>query len=251
MAAWYIWIPKTLFVEHSRQVKIFASRIFGIIVRNAHKLVRAFLFLSNHSTWGIGFSFTLAREQALVTATPVLRTIHIILEIFVANLNIALGGNPFVFNGEPRLNVWSLLERGLTCIFLQKSDTFSNRVIITVSKTGESEWRNLVNLGWLWQCNFFGMYINCCYFCVRFRPKNFLSLSFFLSFFFIVPRWRLGRPVKTFDNSWKDACHWEGMWPRSLGGWGWSLIVLSQLRMCTHENKSMFVFFKSLRYYGE
>ena len=27
--------------------------------------------------------------------------------------------------------------------------------------------------------------------------------------------------------------------------------VLSQLRMCTHENKSMFVFFKSLRFYGE
>ena len=148
-------------------------------------LVKVFLFMINHSTWGIGFSFALAREQALVTATPVLRTIHIILEIFVANLNIALGGNPFVFNGEPRLNVWSLLERGLTCIFLQKSDTFSNRVIITVSKTGESEWRNLVNLGWLWQCNFFGMYINCCYFCGRVGAKNFLSLSLslFLSLF--------------------------------------------------------------------
>ena len=32
----------------------------------------------------------------------------------------------------------------------------------------------------------FGMYINCCYFCVHVRPKNFLSLS---SFFFIVPRY--------------------------------------------------------------
>ena len=35
MAPWYIWITKTLFVEHSRQVNVFASRIFGIIVRNA------------------------------------------------------------------------------------------------------------------------------------------------------------------------------------------------------------------------
>ena len=51
-------------------------------------------------------------------------------------------------------------------------------MIIAISKTGESEWRNLVNLGWLWQCNlFFGMYINCRYFWVRVRPKNFLSPS--------------------------------------------------------------------------
>ena len=46
---------------------------------------------------------------------------------------------------------------------------------------GESKWRNLVNLGWLWQCKF-GMYINCCYFWVRVRPKNFLSLSLSVSF---------------------------------------------------------------------
>ena len=90
------------------------------------------------------------------------------------NLKIALGVNPFVSNGEPRLNVPSLLE--------PKSDTFSHRVITAISKTGKSEWKNLVNLGWLWQCNFFGMYINCYYFCVRVRPKKFLSLS--LSFFF-------------------------------------------------------------------
>ena len=148
-------------------------------------LVIAFLFVINHSTWSIAFSSALAREQALVTATPVLQTISIILEIFVANLNIALGGNPFVFDGEPRLNGLSLLERGLTCIFLPKSDTFSHRVIIAISKKGESEWRNLVNLGWLWQCNFFGMYINCRYFWVCVRAKNFLSLclSLFRSLF--------------------------------------------------------------------
>ena len=49
MAVGYISITKTLFFEHSREVKVFVSRIFGIIVRNVHKLVRAFLFrLSIH-----------------------------------------------------------------------------------------------------------------------------------------------------------------------------------------------------------
>ena len=48
---------KHCFLEHSRQVKVFVFRIFGIIVRNVHKLVRAFLFrLSNHSIWSIRFS---------------------------------------------------------------------------------------------------------------------------------------------------------------------------------------------------
>ena len=120
MRAWYIWITKTLFVEHSRQVKVFVSRIFGIIVRNAHKLVRAFLFVTNHSTWGTEFSAELVREQVLVTATPVLRTIRTILEIFVANLKIAVGVNPLVSNGEPRLNVPSLLEPGENMKFSPK-----------------------------------------------------------------------------------------------------------------------------------
>ena len=109
-----------MFVEHSRQVKVFVSRIFGIIGRNAHKLIIAFLFVNNHSTRSIGFSSVLAREQALVTATPVLRTIGTILETFVANLNIALGVIPFVSNGGPRLNVPSLLERGLNMHFSPK-----------------------------------------------------------------------------------------------------------------------------------
>ena len=123
MAVWYSWITKTLFVEHSCQVKILVTRMFGIIVGNAHKLVIAFLFVSNHSTWSVEFSAALAREQALVTATPVLRAIRTILEIFAANLNIALGAvgmNPFVSNGEPRLNIPSLLERGLNMHFSPK-----------------------------------------------------------------------------------------------------------------------------------
>ena len=120
MTPWYIWITKTLFVEHLCQVKGFVSRIFGIIVRNVHKLARAFLFVSNQWTWSIAFSSALAREQAVVTATPVLQTIRNILEIFVANLNIALGGNPFVFNGEPRLNVWVLARTRFNLHFAPK-----------------------------------------------------------------------------------------------------------------------------------
>ena len=46
MAAWYIWITKTMFVEHSCQGKVFVSRMFGNI-RNAHKLVVAFLFYAS------------------------------------------------------------------------------------------------------------------------------------------------------------------------------------------------------------
>ena len=29
----------------------------------------------------------------------------------------------------------------------------------------------------------------------------------------------------------KDACLWDGMWPRSLGGWGWSLYFPSYARV--------------------
>ena len=65
MAVWYIRITKTLFVKHSRQVKVFVSRIFGIIVENALKLVIAFLFVSSHSTWSMGFSAAPALVQAL------------------------------------------------------------------------------------------------------------------------------------------------------------------------------------------
>ena len=86
----YLNHKNTVSVEHSRQVKVFVPRIFGIVVEDTHKLAIAFLFENNHSTW-------------LFTAILVLRTIRIILEIFVANLNIALGVNPFVSNGEPRL----------------------------------------------------------------------------------------------------------------------------------------------------
>ena len=41
-------------------------------------------------------------------------------KIFVANLKIALGVNPIVFNGGPRLNVPSSLERGLNMHFPPK-----------------------------------------------------------------------------------------------------------------------------------
>ena len=68
-------------------------------------LVKAFLFVSNHSTWSKAFSSALAREQAPVTATPVLQTISIILEIFVANLNrrrLFSSQTSFVSKSEPK-----------------------------------------------------------------------------------------------------------------------------------------------------
>ena len=118
--------------------------------------VMAFLFVSNHATWNFGFSAALALKQAL------------------ANLNIALGRNPFVFNKEQRLNVRSLLT------FLPKSDKFSHHVIIAISKTRQSEWRNLVNLGWLWQCNVLVCILTVAIFaCVSGQRTSCLSLSFF------------------------------------------------------------------------
>ena len=84
--------------------------------------------------------------------------------------------------------------------------------------------------------------------CVSGQRTSCLSLS--LSFFFIVPRWRLGRPGQAEKNEkasslyrlrqstivekmkrWKDTCLWDGMWPRSLRGWGWSLYFPSYARV--------------------
>ena len=175
----------------SRQVKVFVSRIFGIVVRNAHKLVIAFLFVSNHSTWSIRFSAALAREQALVTATSVLRAIRTILEIFVANLKIALGVNPFVSNGDPKWNVPSLLKRGLNMHFPPKIPQILPPCDNCDIKNGRKQ---VKKSGQPWLTVIFGMYIKLLrgLACVSgtFRPKNFLSHS--LSFFFNVPRWRIG-----------------------------------------------------------
>ena len=42
----------------------------------------------------------------------------------------------------------------------------------------------------------------------------------------------------------------DGMWPRKPRGMRLKF-VLSQLRTYTHESKNMFLFFKSLRFYGK
>ena len=103
------------------------------------------------------------------------------------NLKIALGVNPFVSNGEPRLNVPSLLERGLNMHFSPKIRHIlppcDNCDIKNGRKRVKKFWSTLADSD---SATFlvltFGMYINCCYFCVRVRPKNFLSLSPSLSF---------------------------------------------------------------------
>ena len=111
------------------------------------------------------------------------------------------------------------------------------------------------------------MYINCCYFCVRVRPKNFLSLSLSLSRFFFFQRFPVKiRPGQAEKNKKASSLHRlrqstiaEKMKrcvplrqnvaekPRGMR----LKFVLSQFRTRTHESKNMFVFFKSLRFYGQ
>ena len=136
-------------------------------------------------------------------------------------------------------------------------------MIIAKSKTGESEWRNLVNLADSDSATFLGCILTVAIFgCVSGLRTSCLSLSFF----FIVPRWRLGRPGQAEKNEKVSSLYRlrqstivEKMKrcvpqrrnvaekPRGMR----LKFVLSQLRTCTHESKSMFVFFKSSRFYGE
>ena len=110
------------------------------------------------------------------------------------------------------------------------------------------------------------MYINCCYFCVRVGAKNFLSLSLFFFFFHCSPMKirqdrlrKMKKPVhfigfKTIDNSWNDEKMRALALRRNVAEKprGMRLkFVLSQLRLCTHESKNRFVFFKSLKFYCE
>ena len=141
----------------------FACRDLKLKVLIGH--VIAFLFVSNHPIWNFGFSAALALEQAL------------------ANLNIALGGNPFVFNKEQRLNVRSLLKRGLNTYFSPQIRQILSRCDNCDIKNGA---KRVKKFGQPWltlTVQRFGVYINCCYSCVCVRPKNFLSLSFFFFFF--------------------------------------------------------------------
>ena len=97
--------------------------------------------------------------------------------------------------------------------------------------------------------------------CVRVRPKNFLSLSLFFFFFFHCSPMKIRqdrlrkmkKPVhfigfKTIDNSWNDEKMRALALRRNVAEKprGMRLkFVLSQLRLCTHESKNRFVFFKS------
>ena len=156
------------------------------------------------------------------------------------NLNIAVGDNPFVSNGEPRLNhvpsfreeIWSTLTTSDSAIF--------------------------------------GMYINCCYFCVVLRASQAkelpVTLTLFFFFFYRSPMKirqdrlrKMKKPVhfigfKTIDNSWNDEKMRALALRRNVAEKprGMRLkFVLSQLRLCTHESKNRFVFFKSLKFYCE
>ena len=96
----------------------------------------------------MGFSAALARLQALNSSNVgalYSYTIRIILEIFVANLKIAVGVNPIVSNGRA-------LGRAEIKLFLPKSDKFSHQVptcdncdIKNGGKTSEESWSTLAD----------------------------------------------------------------------------------------------------------
>ena len=103
------------------------------------------------------------------------------------NLKIALGVNPFVSNGEPRLNVPSLLEPGLNMHFSPKIRHILPPCDNCDIWNGE---KRVKKFGQPWLT----LTVQLFRYCVRVRPKNFLYLSLYFCFvFFIVPRWRLGQ----------------------------------------------------------
>ena len=102
-------------------------------------------------------------------------------------LKIALGGNPFVFNGEPRLNVPSLLERSLNMHFSPKirhilppcdNCDIKNRGK-RVKKFGQT-WLTL-KMQPFWYVYQLLLFLRAC------QAKE-LPVSLALLFFFIVPR---------------------------------------------------------------
>ena len=72
------------------------------------------------------------------------------------NLYIAVGENPFVSNGEPRLN---------------HVPSFREKIWSTLTTSDSA---------------IFGMYINCCYFCVVLRACQAKELPVTLTLFFLI-----------------------------------------------------------------
>ena len=117
-----------------------------------------------------------------MTATLVLRanTYIIFLKYLWQILKIAARVNLFVSIGETRLNVSSLLERGLSMHFPPKIRQIlppcDNCDIKKRAKGSEEIWSTLADS----DSAIPGMYINCCFFCLSVRPRNFVSLPLFL-----------------------------------------------------------------------
>ena len=184
MAVGYIWITKTPFVEHSRQVKVFVSRIFGTIAEDAHKLVIAFLFVSNHSTWSMGFSAAPARVQALNSSNVGAFYSHtrVASYKYISFLNVC--GK---FKHRRRRKSYHFQRRALgrTEIkrFLPKSDKFSHQVPSRDNCEIKNGGKRMQKFGQPWLL----LTVQHCYICVRVRSKNFLSLSLFFFFFHCSP----------------------------------------------------------------
>ena len=167
--------------------------------------------------------------------------------------------NPFVFNGVPRLNVPSLVERGLSMHFPPKIrqilPPFDNRDIKNGRKPVKKFGQPWLILTVLYLVLSVAILSAC-------RAKE---LPFSLTHFFYCSPMKI-RPGQAEKKEKASSLYRlrqskiaEKMKrcvplrrnvaekPRGMR----LKFVLSQLRTCTHESKNMFVFFKSLRFYGE
>ena len=141
MAVWYIWITKTLFVEHSRRVKVFVSRIFG--VWNAHKLVSLTVcyceqfFNMKHRI----FCCTRKRTGSCGSHTRLFCELyaHYILEIFVENSRNSRRRESFRFQRRAEIKRSIPLERGLNMHFPPKIRQFLPSCDNCVIKTGRKQ----------------------------------------------------------------------------------------------------------------
>ena len=97
------------------------------------------------------------------------------------------------------------------------------------------------------------MYINCCYFWVHVRPKNFLFLSPSVSFsmFPIKIRPRQAEKNEKASSLYRLSACSERECGREASGYGVEVCTFPVIRTCTHGRENMYVFFTSLRFYGE
>ena len=153
------------------------------------------VIVSNSSTWSTGFSAALASEQALVAATPACAasyTYIILLKYLWKVLKIAVCLNHFVSNGELRLKVPSLFERGLNMHLPPKIWQFLSLCDNCDIKNRRKQVKKFGQPWLILTVQYLVCILTVAIFtCVSGHAKNFVSVS--LLSFFIVPRRSLGQ----------------------------------------------------------